>query len=417
MDVARPDLKKKKRRRQTMIGAAVIVAFIAATVGISSLEPAAREVERTAVWIDDVKRGEMLRSVRGAGTLVPEEIRWIAAETEARVEKVLIDPGAEVAAGSVILELSDPSTQQAAQDAELALASARASYADLKVRLESQALDQEANLASVKADYQAALLDAESNAELFENGLIPDIDLKRSNLVAEQLTVRYEIEQKRIQKFADSIDAQLAVEKNRLAQAQALYDLRKDRLASLKVLAGIDGVLQQVPVEEGQRVTQGTNLARVAQPGKLKAEVRIPETQAKDVQIGQKAEIDTRNGKIEGRVVRIDPAVTQGTVTVEVKLVGELPRGARPDLSIDGLIELERLDEVLYTGRPVFGQPNSTIGLFKITGEGDTAELVQVQIGRVSVTTVEIVSGLAEGDQVILTDGTQWDDASRIRLK
>ena len=417
MDVARPDLKIKKQRRQMMIGAGVAVAFIALTVGISSLEPAAREVDRSSVWIEPVERGEMLRSVRGAGTLVPEEIRWIAAETEARVEKVVIDPGATVQAGTVILDLSDPTTEQAAQDAELALAAAQASYTDLKVRLESQLLDQEANLARVKADFQAAQLDERSNQELFNNGLIPDIDLQRAKLTAEQLTVRYDIEQKRIKKFAESIDAQLAVERNRLAQAKALAELRRARLASLQVRSPYDGVLQQVPVEEGQRVTPGTNLARVAQPGRLKAEVRIPETQAKDVQIGQKAVIDTRNGKVDGQVVRIDPAVTQGTVTVEVKLTGELPRGARPDLSIDGLIELERLDDVLYTGRPVYGQPHSTIGLFKLSPDGATAELVQVRIGRSSVNTVEIVEGLLEGDKVILTDSSQWDDATRIRLR
>lgn len=417
MDVARPDLLKKKQRRRVWIGVAVAVAFIALTAGISTLEPAAREVDRSSVWIEPVERGEMLRSVRGAGTLVPEEIRWIAAETEARVEKIVVDPGATVKAGTVILELSDPNTEQAAQDAELALGSAQASFLDLQARLESQQLDQEANLARVKADFQAAQLDETSNEKLFESGLIPDIDLQRARLTAEQLTVRYEIEQKRIEKFANSIDAQLAVERNRLAQARALYQLRKDRLSSLQVRSVLDGVLQQVPVEEGQRVTPGTNLARVAQPGRLKAEVRIPETQAKDVQIGQVAVIDTRNGKVDGRVVRIDPAVTQGTVTVEVKLVGELPRGARPDLSIDGMIELERLEDVLYTGRPVFGQSNSTIGLFKVSPDGTTAELTQVRIGRTSVNTVEIVEGLREGDQVILTDSSQWDDATRIRLR
>ncbi|MEM1181620.1 MAG: HlyD family efflux transporter periplasmic adaptor subunit [Acidobacteriota bacterium] len=417
MDVARPDLKKKKQRRRLWIGSAVVVAFIALTAGISTLEPAAREVDRSSVWIEPVERGEMLRSVRGAGTLVPEEIRWIAAETEARVERVVVDPGATVEAGTVILELSDPQTEQAAQDAELALSAAQSSYTDLKVRLESQLLDQEANLARVKADYQEAQLDEASNSELYESGLTPEIDLKRAQLRAEQLTVRYEIEQKRIRKFTESIDAQLAVERNRLAQARALAQLRKDRLESLQVRSVLDGVLQQVPVEEGQRVTPGTNLARVAQPGRLKAEVRIPETQAKDVQIGQVAVIDTRNGKVDGRVVRIDPAVTQGTVTVEVKLVGDLPRGARPDLSIDGMIELERLEDVLYTGRPVFGQPNSTIGLFKVGPDGTTAELVRVRIGRSSVNTVEIVEGLNEGDEVILTDSSQWDDATRIRLR
>ena len=269
----------------------------------------------------------------------------------------------------------------------------------------------------MKADYQTAQLDAEANAELFKHQLIPEIDLESAKLQEEQLGVRYEIEQKRIRKLEDSIDAQLAVEKTRLEQARALYELRRSRLESLQVRAGIRGVLQEVPVEEGQRVTPGTNLARVAQPRKLKAEVRIAETQAKDVTVGQKAVIDTRNGKIDGRVVRIDPAVQQGTVTVEVKLVGELPKGARPDLSIDGTVELERLEDVLYMGRPIYGQPNSTIGLFKVTSDGDFAELVQVRIGRSSTNTVEVVEGLIEGDRVILTDSSQWDDATRIRLR
>ncbi len=417
MDVPRPDRKKAKRKRQIIIGILVAAAFIAISFGINSLEPAAREVDSSSVWVDTVRRGEMLRSVRGAGTLVPEEIRWIAAETEGRVERIVVDPGAEVRADTVILELSDPATEQAAQDAELALKAAIARYTDLRVRLESQVLDQEANLAKVKADYQTAVLQAESKQELFKHQLIPEIELKSSNLTAEQLEVRYDIEQKRIKKFADSIEAQLAVENNALEQARALQKLRSDRLNSLQVLAGIDGVLQQVPVEEGQRVTPGTNLARVARPDRLKAEVRIAETQAKDVLFGQIAVIDTRNGKVQGKVVRIDPAVQQGTVTVEVRLEGELPKGARPDLSIDGEIELERLVDVLYMGRPVYGQAHSTVGLFKVNADGETAELTQVQIGRSSVNFVEVVSGLKEGDRVILTDSSQWNDATRIRLK
>lgn len=417
MDIQRPDRSKEKRRRRILIGTGIALVLIMITVGISSLEPAAREVDRASVWDGVVERGDMLRSVRGAGTLVPEEIRWIAAETEGRVEKVVIDPGARVEPDSVIIRLSDPSTEQAAQDADLALKAAIASYQDLKVRLESQLLDQEANLAKVKADYLTAQLDSEAKQELFEHQLIPEIELKSAKLTAEQLSVRYEIEQKRIKKFADSTDAQLDVEQNRLEQARALHELRRSRLASLQVRAGISGVLQEVPVEEGQRVTPGTNLARVAQPERLKAEVRVAETQAKDVQIGQKATIDTRNGVIEGSVVRIDPAVQQGTVTVEVRLPDELPKGARPDLSVDGTIELERLENVLYMGRPVYGQPNSTIGLFKLTADGEYAELVQVQLGRMSVNTVEVLGGLQEGDRVILTDSSQWDDATRIRLR
>ncbi|MEM1206766.1 MAG: HlyD family efflux transporter periplasmic adaptor subunit [Acidobacteriota bacterium] len=417
MDVPRPDRKKAKRRRQILIGSIAALALIAVTVVIAGLEPAAQEVDTGAIWIGTVERGEMLRAVRGAGTLVPEEIRWIAAETEGLVERIVVDPGAKVQADTVILELSDPATEQAAQDAQLAFAAAEAAYADLRVRLESQLLDQEANLARIKADYQGAKLEAESSKELFDHGLIPDIELRRDQLQEEQLTVRYDIEQKRIRKFSESVDAQLAVERSRLEQARALADLRRSRLESLRVVAGIDGVLQQVPVEEGQRVTPGTNIARVAQPDRLKAEVRIAETQAKDIQIGQSAEIDTRNGKIDGRVVRIDPAVQQGTVTVEVALEGELPKGARPDLTIDGTVELERLEDVLYVGRPAYGQANSTIGMFKLSPDGTTATRVRVTLGKSSVAQVEVIDGLVEGDRVILTDGSQWDEADRLRLR
>ncbi|MDA8017379.1 MAG: HlyD family efflux transporter periplasmic adaptor subunit [Thermoanaerobaculia bacterium] len=417
MDVARPDLKRKKQRKRMIFGSLAVLAVIAITVAVSSLEPAAREVDRATVWTDTVKRGEMLRSVRGAGTLVPEEIRWIAAETQGRVERILIDPGATVEPESVILELSDPDTEQAAEDAQLALASAEANYIDLKVRLESQVLDQEANLARVKADYQSAVLDAKANQELFDHGLIPDIDLESAKLNAEQLTVRYEIEQKRIKKFAESVEAQLAVERNRVEQARTLATLRGARLKALQVRAGIQGVVQLVPVEEGERVAPGTNLARVADPTELRADVRIAETQAKDIQVGQQAKIDTRNGIIDGHVVRIDPSVQQGTVTVEVALDGALPRGARPDLSVDGTIELERLVDVLYVGRPVYGQPNSKVGMYKIGADGETAQLVQVHLGRSSTTTVEVIEGLLEGDEVILTDSSQWSDAERIRLR
>ena len=417
MDVARPDLKRKKQRKRLIMGTLAAVAVIAITVAVSSLEPAAREVDRATVWTDTVKRGEMLRSVRGAGTLVPEEIRWIAAETEGRVERIVIDPGATVTPDDVILELSDPATEQAAQDAELALASAEANYQDLKVRLESQILDQEANLARVKSEYQSALLNEKAQQELFDHGLAPDIDLESAKLNAEQLTTRYEIEQKRIKKFAESVDAQLAVERNRVEQARALASLRRDRLKALQVRAGIHGVVQLVPVEEGERVSPGQNLARVADPTELRADVRIAETQAKDIQVGQKASIDTRNGIVEGHVVRIDPSVQQGTVTVEVTLDGELPKGARPDLSVDGTIELERLVDVLYVGRPVYGQPNSKVGMYKIGMDGETAQLVQVELGRSSTTTVEVIAGLQEGDEVILTDSSQWSDAERIRLR
>lgn len=417
MDIARPSRKKEKLRRQIILGTLAVVALVLVTVGINSLEPAARQVDRATVWVDTVKRGEMLRSVRGNGTLVPEEIRWIAAETDGRVERIVVQPGAVVEPDTVILELSNPELEQTVADAELALRAAEAEYADLQVRLQSQMLDQRANLASVEADHKAAILQAEADRELAEAGLISDLTRRRSDLDAEQLTVRADIEVQRLTKTAESIEAQLAARRAQLAQQQALYELRRRQLDDLAVTAGIPGVLQVVPVEVGQRVTPGVNLARVARPDHLKAELRVAETQARDVQVGQKAVIDTRNGVVDGRVSRIDPAVQQGTVTVDVILEGELPRGARPDLSVDGTIEIERLEDVLYVGRPTYGQPNSTVGLFKLTEDGSTAVRVPVQLGRSSVNTIEIVSGLEEGDRVILSDSSQWDDADRISLQ
>ena len=417
MDIARPSRKKEIQRRRLMYGAAGVFAFILLAVGIDSLEPAAREVERASLWIEPVQRGEMVLSVRGPGTLVPEEIRWIAAETNGRVERIVLDPGAQVEPDTVIVELSDPEVERSAEDAELSLRGAEAEYRDLKVRLESQLLDQEANLARVKADYESAVLELEANRELNNDGLIPPIQLKQSELAAEQLTVRNEIEQKRFDKTKESIQAQLAVERSRVDQQRALYLLRKRQLESLKVRANIRGVLQEVPVEEGQQVTAGTNLARVAQPDVLKAELRINQTQAKDIQIGQSAEIDTRNGIIEGQVIRIDPAVQQGSVTVDVKLLSEYPSGTRPDLSVDGTIQLDRLEDVLYVGRPVYGQANSTVGIFKLDSEEQYASLTPVQMGRTSVKFIQVIDGLAEGDKVILSDTNQFDDVDRVRLR
>ncbi len=416
MDIARPSRKKEIRRRKILYGLATAAGLVLITVFVFSLEPAVQEVERSSVWIGEVERGEMLRKVRGAGTLVPEEIRWIAAETTGQVERIEIRPGAEVSPDTIILELSNPEVEQAAQDAELRLRSLEAAYEDLRVRLESQLLDQEANLARVQAEYESAKLEAEAQKRLFDDRVSSEIQWRKADLAAGQLTTRFEIEKQRLEKTSESSDAQLAANRAQVEQQRALYRLRADQLDSLRVRAGIPGVLQQVPVEEGQRVTIGDNLARVARPDKLKAEVRINETQAKDVQIGQVAEIDTRNGKIPGRVTRIDPAVQQGTVTVDVALIGDLPRGARPDLSVDGMIELERLDDVLYVQRPAYGQADSTIGLFKIDPETSRACLTQVQLGRTSVNEVELLGGLDQGDEVILSDSSQWDDSNCIKL-
>jgi HlyD family secretion protein len=416
MDIERPSRKKELRRRRMLMGAGVAAALILITVAIYSLEPAVRSVERGSVWTGFVQRGEMLRSVRGNGELVPEEIRWISAQTEGRVERIVIDAGARVTPETVIIELSNPELEQAELDAGLQLSAYEAEYTDLEVRLSSELLDQQANMAAVKAQYTGALLQEEADRELSDNGLISSIALRKSQLAAEQLTVRFEMEQKRLAKKSESIEAQLSVKRAQVSQQRALYQLRRDQLDSLKVRPSIAGVLQEVPVEEGERVTPGIRLARVAEPTKLKAELRINETQAKDIEVGQVARIDTRNGVIDGVVARIDPAVQQGTVTVDVELTGELPKGARPDLSVDGTIEIERLEDTLFVDRPAYGQAESLVGLYVVDPQSQIATITQVRLGRTSVNTVEIVDGLKVGDEVILSDSSQWGDDTKIRL-
>lgn len=416
MDVPRPDRsREKKLRRLALLGGGALL-LGAVTLGVSRLKPAAPTVERATVWIDTVKRGPMLRQVRGAGTLVPEEIRWIPSVTEARVEKIVVRPGAQVTAGTVLLEMSNPEVERDALDAEWQLKAAEADLAGLTVTLESRQLDQQASAASVRADYTQAQMQAATNEGLAKDGLVSDLTLKLSKVRADEMKTRNEIEEKRLAMKDRSDEAQLSAQRAKVEQLRGMARLRRDRLEALKVRAGMDGVLQQVPVEVGQRVAPGTNVARVADPNRLKAEVRVPETQAKDVVIGQRAEVDTRNGVVEGRVVRIDPAVQNGTVTVEVTLVGELPRGARPDLSVDGTIEIERLPDVTFVGRPAFGQEKSTVGLFKLVEGGKYAVRVPVKLGKSSVNTVEVVEGLNPGDQVVLSELSAWDAYDRIRL-
>jgi HlyD family secretion protein len=417
MDIARPSQAAAKRRRRIMLGAAGLGAVLLITLGLSRLKPAAPSVERATVWIDTVKRGEMLRQVRGLGTLVPEEIRWIPAQTEGRVERRVLLPGALVKPDSVILELSNPELVLQAMEADQQLRAAQASYTELKVRLESQFMDQTAAAARVKAEFHQARMRADADRQLAEQGLIADITMQLSKVTAEELDNRNGLEQQRLAIAREAIEAQLAVQKTVTEQRLATARLRREQVEALKLKAGMEGVLQQLPVEVGQRVTPGTNLARVAQPGKLKAVVRIAETQAKDVQIGQKASVDTRNGVIEAHVIRVDPAVENGTVAVDLYLDGPLPKGARPDLSVDGTIELERLTDVMYVGRPAQGQAESLVSLFKLEPEGGEANRVKVQLGRTSVNTVEITSGLNVGDQVVLSDTSAWDAFDRIRLK
>jgi len=416
MDIPRAEVAAGKRRRRIIYGSIGVVAIGLITVGLSRLEPAAPTVERATVWIDTVKRGPMLRQVRGSGTLVPEEVRWIPATTDGRVEQILVKPGTAVTADTVLLELSNPEVELSALEAESAVKAAEAEYTNLKVQLESQVLNQQAQAASVRSSYHQAKLQAEANKELARDGLIASLTLKLSEVTADELAGRSEIEEKRLAISADASKAQLAVQAARLDQLRGAWQLRRRQVDSLKVRSGSDGVLQQLPVEVGQRYTAGTILAKVAQPGHLKAEVRIAETQARDIELGQVASIDTRNGVVPGRVVRIDPASENGTVKVDVALEGPLPKGARPDLSVDGTIELERLTDVLYVGRPAFGQEQSTVGLFKLEPGGSGAVRTQVKLGRSSVNTVEILEGLNVGDQVVLSDMSAWNAFDRVRL-
>ncbi|HEX3703008.1 MAG TPA: HlyD family efflux transporter periplasmic adaptor subunit [Vicinamibacterales bacterium] len=417
MDIARPSNARQKRIKQGIYAGVGLLAVVLVSVGLSRLKPAAPTVERAVVWPDTVKRGPMLRQVRGLGTLTPEDIRWIPATTQARVDKIVLRPGARVKADSVILELSNPELEQELVDAQLKLQAAEAGLANLKVQLQNDLLATKATAASIEGDYSKAKMQAQMNEALAKDQLVSELVLKQSQVDADQLGVRSQIAKDQLATKVDSTREQIAVQQSSVDQAHAVLQLKRQQKDELKVRAGIDGMLQLVPVEVGQQVAPGTNLARVANPARLKAEIKIAETQAKDIQLGQAASIDTRNGIVEGKVARIDPSVINGTRTVDVSLPDELPNGAVPDLSVDGTIELERLNDVLFMGRPAFGQEQSVVGLFKITPDGTGAERTQVKLGKSSVNTVEVLSGLKVGDQVILSDMSAYDAFDRIRLK
>ncbi len=417
MDIARPDMKRKKIRRLIIYVVVALVSIPLVTYALHSLKPAAPSVDKATVWTDTVKRGPMLREVRGLGTLVPVTIRLIPAVTDGQVVERYLLAGTPVKAETVILQLSNPELQQTALDAEYQLKGAEAGYNNLKAQLQNQLMDQKAKAAGVRSQFHQAQIQEETNAELFKLGLISDVIMRTTKVAAEELDKQNDIAEKQVDTFANSIDAQLAVQQAKVDEQRALADLKKQQVEQLRVRPGIDGVLQELDVEVGQKVTQGTVLARVAQPTHLKAQLKIAETQAKDVQIGQKASIDTHNGIISGHVTRIDPAVVNGTVTVDTSLEGALPSGVRPDLSVEGTIEIERLADVLYVGRPVHGEADSTVGLFKVSADGSEASRVQVTLGRTSVNTVEIKKGLQIGDTVILSDMSAWDNFDRIQLK
>jgi HlyD family secretion protein len=417
MDIARPsNARQKQLKRAGYIGIGLLI-VAGVSVGLSRLRPAAPTVDAATLWPDTVKRGPMVRQVRGLGTLVPEDIRWIPATSQGRVERILLRPGTSVTANSVILELSNPQLDQEAQDAELKVQSAEASLANLRVQMQNDLLQQKAAAAGIEADYNKARMQLEMNEALAKDQLVSELILRQSKLDAEQLAVRRDIAQEQLASRAEASRAQIAVQQSAVDQARAVLQLKKRERDELKVRAGLDGMLQLVPVDVGQQVAPGANLARVANPARLKAEIKVAETQAKDVQIGQAAQVDTRNGIVNGRVIRIDPSVQNGTRTVDVSLDGNLPNGAVPDLSVDGTIELERLANVLFMGRPAFGQDQSTVGIFKVDPAGAEATRVQVTLGKSSVNTVEIVSGLQAGDKVILSDMSAWDAFERVRLK
>ncbi len=416
MDIARPDLARKKRWRLIGYSAAALIALPLVTIAVSRLKPAAPVVERSTVWLDSVHRGEMLRNVRGLGTLVPVDIRWIAAQTSARVDRIVLQSGASVKRDSVILELTDTQLQRDALDAEYAYKAAQADLANLKVQLANNLIAQKSVAADVESQYQQAKLQADVDKQLFDQGLQADVVSKKSAVAAEQLAIKKELAQEQLKIASDAAAAQVAAQEAHLEQQHVLYELKKGQVDALQVRAGLNGVLSAVSVEVGQQVAPGTNLVRVADPTHLKATIQIPETQAHDMQIGQKASIDTHNGVVQGHVTRVDAAVVNGTVAVDVIFDGPQPPGARPDLSVDGTIEIERLPDILYVGRPVQGQPNSTVGLFRLGQDGKEAVRVRVDLGRSSVNTIEIVRGLQVGDQVILSDMSAWDAYDRVRL-
>ena len=418
MDIKRPAKSKLKRRiRNAVLIVIGLGAIGGITFGLTKLKPAAPTLDRSTAVIDTVKRGLMLRQVHGTGTLVPQLTRWVPAPADGRVEKILVQAGVEVGADTVIAELSNPQMEQQAMDADFQVKAAQADEEALRVRLESENMTQQSAIASINAEHSQAKLQLDADEVLGKQGLVADLQLKISRVHVQDLASRLKVEQQRLAINSKSIKAQINAQASHLQQLQALAKLKRDQANALKVRAGSSGVLQQVSVQVGQEVTPGLNMARVADPASLKAELKIAETQIKDVKLGQPVEVDTRNGVIQGQVSRIDPAAREGTFTVDASLTGPLPASARPDLSVDGTIELERLNDVLYVGRPAFGQGQQTVGMFRLSPDGQEAVHTQVVLGRSSVSTIEIVSGLREGDQVIISDTSSVDSYSRIRVR
>ncbi|HMG02434.1 MAG TPA: efflux RND transporter periplasmic adaptor subunit, partial [Edaphobacter sp.] len=419
MDIQRPDIKRKKVRQQWIAGGVGVLVLALVAFFVSRLKPAAPTVDRAVVWTDTVKQGPLLRQVRGPGTLVPREdrIRLIPAETEATVVRIRVLPGAKVEPNTVLMDLVDPTLQQELLDAQLQLKAAQTDLMNVKAKLNSDLMTQKAGAATVGADYKQAKLQAQTDKSLYDLGVISGLTYNASKGKADELTTRDDIEKQRLVVNETAIETQVAVQQTKVAQAQALLGLKQKQQDALNVKAGISGVLSEMSHQVGEHVAPGTTLAKVIQLDQLKASLKIAETQARDIQIGQPSEVDTHNGVIEGKVMRIDPAVVNGTVTVDVELAGTLPQGARPDLSVDGTIDLDRMANVLYVGRPAFGNENSTIQLFKLSPDGKTAVRAPVKVGKASVNAIQVIEGLQSGDTVILSDMSRWDNTDKIRLE
>jgi HlyD family secretion protein len=419
MDISRPDIKKKKMRRQWIVAGVGVVVLAALAFFVTRLKPASPMVDRATVWTDTVKRGPLLRQVRGPGTLVPREdrIRLIPAETSATVVRIRVLPGAKVEPDTLLMDLVDPTVQQELLDAQLQLKAAQADLTNIRAKLQSDLMTQKAAAATVGADFSQAKLQAQTDKSLYDLGVISGLTYSASKGKADELTTRDGLEKQRLTLNEKAIETQIAVQETKVQQAQALLALKQKQQDALSVRAGISGVLVDLPHQVGEHVDPGTTLAKVVQPDQLKASLKIAETQARDVQIGQPSEIDTHNGIIPGKVMRVELAVVNGTVTVDVELTGALPQGARPDLSVDGTIDLERMTDVLYVGRPAFGNENSTISLFKLSADGKTAVRVPVKVGRASVNSIQVLEGLQDGDTVILSDMSRWDNTDKIRLE
>ncbi|MEE8477802.1 MAG: HlyD family efflux transporter periplasmic adaptor subunit [Gemmatimonadales bacterium] len=410
-----PREKKSQKGKRILIGAGTVAVLVVGTLALRSLEPAAPKIDRNTIWLDSVQRGPFEISVRGPGTLVPEQIRWITAVTSGRVDSRLLEPGQEVTPETIILEMTNPDVQLESLEAQRQLAAAKASLISLETALETQRLNQVGVVASTKSQYNAAKREAQAADTLVKRNLISGFEAQGAWDTAEEMEARYQVELDRLDLFTRTIDAQLVLQRQQVDRLKAVFEFQRDRVASMKVRAGAYGVLRELPFEIGQWAQSGQTLAVVVEPGRLKAVLRIPETQARDIAIGQNARIDTRNGLIDGQVMRIDPAVQNGTVTVDVRLISELPRGARPDLSVDGTIQIEHVSDVLYVSRPAYGQANSTVGMFKLQDNGEAVR-VNVRLGRSSVSTIEVVDGLEEGDLVVVSDMSRWDRFDRVRI-